>query len=515
MAKAVKQQVFCNFVQYIKDRHPEFRDLVSRSCSRLAFKPPAGKGISGITILFPDAAFKAKIEDLLYGPTNEDFVAAGALVRSCVIHAYLPTAASFTAQKDDIPSSNGKRILVDNVEGDTVTLAGGCKIVPDREFRTPDQGNGKQVAFWYIKSGQPKISDEPAKYLHASLRKGGYYGGSTNQLSPAQVIRNLNRTSYMRTILYAYHAANVAAKSGTAPYRMPLLEYSASLIGYIADKYPDYLPDALCVCNVGFSDIVLLLEPDCTIEPLIPDRIVDEWWDNRTTYPIVDTYTRAFKAVANAGACFSKRAEVAKAFNAYRDNNPVGIDTFTKVANIYLTMAEKNAVFGINNLFPARVADRYHTYPAMKMNEDDRRACFEECCMAYELVANGGEVDLTESARLFCAFHSGKAGLGFGSMLVMSYDRARARSGDFINNIISPIYHSNLMLYMPGIDLLPDHISDPKEAHPDDFVDLNVFNVNIAAKTYSSQKENIPLLDRMALHCYGMTSNGAINIPSM
>lgn len=519
MAKA-KQQVYCNFIQYIKDNHSEFRDVATRTCSRTAFKPPSGKGIEGITILVPDnKPLKDEIDEHLYGVQLDDLQTAAAIVKSCILHAYLPTAADFNTQKEDIPASNGNKIHVEKIDGDSVILAGGAKIVPDKNFRTADQGNGKKVAIWLIKSGKPVVSTEPSKYTFGSLRKNGSYAGGnpySSGLSQSQLIRNINRASYLRTILFAYHVANVCAKNGSNTYRLPLLEYSASLIGFIAEKYPEYLPDAMSVCNVGLSDIVFLLEPDCSIDPLIPDKIIDEWWDNRKTHPILETYQRAFKSVEGAAACFGKRDELTRAFNAYRENNPADINTFGNLTKLYATLSESNAIFGISNIFPGRVADRYKMYPALKMVEDDRRCCFENCLMDYELVANGGEVDLSQAASLFCAFNAEKGGLGFGAMLVMNSTKAFNKAvTNVVDTFIAPIYHSNLALYMPGMSPLPNHVSDPHKASPNDFIDLNVYNVTVVSKVYGSQPENITVLDRMALHCYNASMKGMIQIPSL
>lgn len=514
MAKA-KQQVFCNFIQYIKDNHSEFRELITRTCTRSAFKPPAGKGITGITIIIPDKNMREKVEDSLFGITSADLENASAMMRSCIIHAYLPTAADFNVQKDDIPSSNGNKIHVEKIDGKAVILAGGAKIVPDEDFKTPEQNNGKKVAIWLLKSGIPVVSDEPSKYSHASLRKVGSYSGGY-AYTQSQLIRNINRASYLRTILFAYHMSNACSKTGAGIYRLPLLEYSASLIGFLAEKYPDYLPDALSVCNIGFSDIIFLIEPDCGIDPLIPDKIIDEWWDNRKSFPIVDTYSKAFKMVEGSAACFGRREEIVKFFNAHRNDNPASNDTFNHLATLYNTLATTNSIFGISNVFPSRVADRYKKYPALKMIEDDRRFCFENYLMDYETVRDGSEVDLSTAASHFCTFHAEKGGLGFGAMLVMNPAKAIGNTAvNVVDMFIAPIYYSNLALYMPGMKSLPNHVTDPHKSSPRSFIDLNAYNVAVVEKTYATQPENLMLLDRMALHCYNASMRGAIQIPSL
>lgn len=514
MAKS-KQQIYCNYIPYLKDNYPEFREFVGRTCSRGFFKPPTGKGINGITILVPDnKVTKEKIEDLLYGVSSEEFNEAAAIVRACIIYSYLPSPAEFASQKDDIPASTLKKIKVDKVESDSVILEGNVKIVPDKAFKTNDQGGGKKVAIWLIKSGIPHTSSEDTSFSHAtlSLRKGSYGGGHQTD---AQVISNINRSSYLRTILYAYHMSCVAAKRGQAPYRLPLIEYSASLIGHIADNHPDYLPDAMSVCNLGLSDIIFLIEPDCSIEPLIPDKIIDHWWDNRKTYPIIETYKRAFKAVRSSASCFGRREEIVKAFNTYRENNPADVNAFDKLAGLYQTLADSNAIFGITNIFPQRVAERYHAHPALKMIEDDRRCCFENSLMDYETISHGGENDLAGAANLFCDFGMKKGILGFGAMIIMNSVKAMNKAVfNAVDSMIAPIYNCNMSLYMPGMDALPGHITNPHEATPRSYVDLNAYNINVIESIYPSQiSENIAALDRMALHCYNVALKGVMSIP--
>lgn len=505
MPKDKKQQVYCNFIVYIKDKYPMFRDYVARTCSRGFFKPPAGKGISGITIIIPSDEMMGKIEDHLYGIGADDLSAAASLVRSCILFSYLPDGGSFSAQKDDIPTSTLKKVHVEKVSGDTVTLAGGAVITPDKDYKTNDQGNGKKVAIWKMKSGIISVSNEDTSFSHATLspKRGSFEGGR-------DVIGDINRASYIRTIFYAYHCVNEGSKVGQCPYRLPLLEYSASLIGHIADHHAEYLPDAMSVCNLGLSDIIFLIEPDCSIEPLIPDKILDEWWDNRKTYPIIDTYRRAFNTVRDSAACFGRRAEITRAFNAYRKNNPADVNTFEKLTSLYRTLAETNSLFGISNIFPSRVADRYKTYPALKMVEDDRRCSFENCLMDYESIQRGAANDLTNSVGLICDFHSKKNVLGFGAMLVFSSMKAVNKSfGNPVDGIIGPIYNSNLALYLPGMDLLPDHVAEGGA-----LTDLNAFNIAIIEKIYPSQvREDIVCLDRMALRCYHIALGRDINIP--
>lgn len=516
MAKS-KQQIYCNYIPYLKDNHPEFREFVGRTCSRSFFKPPTGKGINGITILIPDnKATKEKIEDLLYGVSSDEFNEAAAIVRACIIYSYLPAAADFERQKDDIPSSNLKKIKVEKIDGENVILDGSVKITPDKQFKTNDQGGGKKVAIWLIKSGVPKTSAEDTSFSHASLslRKGSYNGGHQ---SDAQVISNINRASYLRTILYAYHMSCIAAKRGQANYRLPLIEYSASLIGHIADNHPDYLPDAMSVCNLGLSDIIFLIEPDCSIEPLIPDKIIDHWWDNRKTYPIIETYERAFNAVSSSAACFGRRDEIVKAFNAYRDNNPADVNAFDKLAGLYKTLADSNALFGISDIFPRRVAERYQAHPALKMIEDDRRCCFENSLMDYETVTHGGENDLSGAANLFCDFGAKKGVLGFGAMIIMNSVKAMNKAVfNAVDSMIAPIYNCNLSLYMPGMKPLSGHVIDPHNAPPRSYVDLNAYNISIIKAIYPTQtSESIAALDRMALHCYNVALKGVISIPSL
>jgi hypothetical protein len=514
MAKS-KQQIYCNYIPYLKDNYPDFREFVGRTCSRGFFKPPNGKGINGITILVPDnKATSSKIEDLLYGVSSEEFNEAAAIVRACIIYSYLPTASDFNAQKDDLPSSTLKKIKVEKIDGENVILEGGVKISPDKAFKTNDQGGGKKVAIWLIKAGIPKASTEDTAFSHAtlSLRKGSYNGGSD-----AQVISNINRASYLRTILYAYHMSCVGAKRGQSGYRLPLIEYSASLIGYIMDNHPDHLPDAMSVCNLGLSDIVFLVEPDCSIEPLIPDNIIDGWWDNRKTYPIVETYKKAFKAVSSSASCFSRRDEIVKAFNAYRDNNPADVNAFDKLAGLYKTLSESNALFGISGIFPRRVAERYQAHPALKMIEDDRRCCFENCLMDYETVTHGGENDLSGAANLFCDFGAKKGVLGFGAMIIMNSVKAMNKAVfNAVDSMIAPIYNCNLSLYMPGMSPLPGHVVDPHNAPPRSYVDLNAYNINVINAIYPDQiTESIPTLDRMALHCYNVALKGVIHVPTL
>lgn len=500
-----KQEIYCSYINYLDDHYPEFREYLDRTCTKRSLRLPRDKGLSGITLLVPESKeIKSAMDKSLSSNDEAEFDKAPEMMRACIIYGHLPNTAAWKEQQDDIVTSLLKKLPVKEVAADHVILEGGCKIVPDEKFRQTEKSATK-VAVWIIKSGIPKVSATPAEFKHATKKQVKGSAEGANDASGDICMREV----YMRTIMAAYECLIADSKCGKKVYRLPLLEYSASLIAFIMrhDKYKQYLPDAMSVCNMGFSDIIFLLEPAYHGSKLLPDDLIDEWWKERRTAPIRSTYESAFAACQGAAACFSQRNKLTHELNHIRKNKPVGLETFQELYGYYQSLSKENALFEVSNIFPERVAKRYRENPALKLNEDDRRFYWEIRFMNFEKDFGPLEKDLKEILDTVFLFCQQKDSLTRMSTIVLNSEKVRKHLTGALETVIMPIYFSNLILYMPGFDPLPEHATSLEDTDSSyDYYDYNRINVELIEKTYAVRSregaENMHELDKAALHLF-------------
>jgi len=493
-----KQELYCKYIDYLDDHYSDFRYYLDRTCVKGSLRTPKDKRFDGITILIPASdEIKAELNKALNSSDNDAWNKGPQILRNCIIYGHFPTGAEFKAQQDDIVTSNKTKLQIKDISGDTITLEGGCKIVRDKNFKQVNPESAKKVALWVIKSGVPVDSGIAAEYKYSGAKKTG-----SRETNEPGLERLTNRDLYFHAIISAYHLVVERAKSGEQQFRMPLLEYSASLIKFImsSPKYKEYLPDAMSVCNMGYSDIVFLLEPYCAIDRLLPDCLIDEWWAQSQTAEIASTYKAAFAACAGHGACFDRRLDIVGRFNKYRMTHEASMESFTRLVGLYTTLSTGNQLFDVNNIFPERVARRYQDYPHLKLNEDDRRFLWEVRFMNYEQVYGSGRRDLDDIVVSIELFGKHKGALNALSTIVLNINKTRKHVTSALETVITPIYNSNLALYIPGIQALPDHLSDVHEAGGDSFIDYNAYNLHVVEHIYSSGVvADINSLNRMAL----------------
>lgn len=496
-----KQELYCKYIDYLDDRYPDFRYYLDRTCAKASLKLPKDKKFNGITLLIPDSKeIKAELDKALNASDNDAWNKGPQILKTCIIYGHFPTSAEFKSQQDDIVTANKHKLVIKEISGDTITLEGGCKIARDEKFKLVDPESSRKVALWIIKSGVPADSGIAAEYKYSGVR--GSKTGSHDSI-PVELERPTNRELYFNAITAAYHHCIEHAKLGEQQFRLPLLEYAASLIKFIMEspKYKMYLPDAMSVCNMGYSDIIFLLEPFCTIDHLLPDALIDDWWRQSQTADVASTYKNAFSECSGHGACFDRRAEIVGRFNKYRMTHEASMESFVRLIGLYTTLSMSNQLFEINNIFPERVAERYKKYPHLKLNEDDRRFLWEVRFMNFEQVYGTGRKDLDDIISSVELFGRHKGALSSLSTIVLNVNKTRKHVSSALETVITPIYNSNLALYIPGIDSLPDHISDVHDFDGSSFVDYNAYNYHVVDRVYTSGMiADIHALNRAALY---------------
>jgi len=496
-----KQEIYCKYIDYLDDNYSDFRFYLDRTCTKSALKLPRDKSFNGITILVPDGKeIKAELEKALNSSDDNAWKRGPEILKNCIIYGHYPNAEDWKAQQDDIVTSNRTKLQIKEISGDSVTLEGGCKIVKDTKFRQAYPEQSRKVALWIIKSGIPVNSGIPADYKYASRSMASKKGSHEIPMNENAALRN--RELYFHAIVSAYDCVIDNAKIGKERYRLPLLEYSASLISFIMNsaEYSKYLPDAMTVCNMGYSDIVFLLEPYCSITPLLPDALIDSWWIAAESVGIAQTYKVAFDTVKGSGAaCFTMRDKITQAFNNHRMQHEASLMTFSNMYEMYNTLCDKNELFNVKDIFPDRVRQRYKTYPWLKLNEDDRRFYWEVRFMNMEQLHGNAKKDLADVLTSIAIFGQHKGTLNTLSTLVVNAVKARKHLTGALETAIMPVYYSNLALYIPGYKPLPDHESNIHKQGEYEFMDYNAYNLSVIEGVYRDLVPDINALNRMAL----------------
>lgn len=503
----LKQHIYCNYMKYIEEHWPHFKEYVEDTCTRYSLKLPRGKGIAGITILIPDnKELKNIIEKGIESDSEDDIEKTIALMQTLIVHAYLPDTSAWKNQQDDIPLSNGKKLKVSSVDSKSVTLDGGAVVALDEKFRRREESS--KVAIWLVKSGTPKSSDVPAEYKHVvkksttKTKSGSYENGNVES--------EFNRSLYMNVVLAAYEWDIISCTNTGTPYKNQLFEFAASLIDFIArsSEYSSYLPDALSVCNMGYSDIFFLLEPcaEGISNYLLPMELIDAWWKHKQAVDPVTAYKHAYSVVNSNAAVFSQRDELNSAMNKFREQFPPNMNTFNELVKLYTNLSANNSIFGVNNVFPERVAKRYRECPNLKLNEDDIRYVLEVKFANYEKSGDPNLTELKDILKIYYLFDQNKGVLTPMSTRVINHEKIRRFGVQNLDTLVKPVYNSNLIMYFPH---LGDHVLDgyDTEIDPEVPCDYNAFNYAELSKHYSGRSLTMNDMLMSAMHTFSRSVN--------
>lgn len=494
-----KQNIFVTYINYLDNHFEHFRKHIEDTCTKKLLAVPKDIGLVGITLLvFKNSKLVSKFDDMINGFDTEDLDRATEIMKSCIIYGHYPTVNSFKYNKDQIVTSAMKLLKIDNIANDHIMLSGGVKITPDIKFQK-EEPSASKVAIWHIEEGFPMYSDIPFDNSGTVKKRAGRETKEPERNSN-QVQR---RGIIFDTMLSAFQTYVGQSKKMDLAKRLPLIEYAASLILYIMTNHPDLLPDIMSVCNMSNTDILFLMEPQTIIDPIISDEIINKWWSCKKSASIIDVYTKAFNAVKDSANCFAKRHEIVAHFDSYRKKNIADRFTFENVIKLYDGLEKTNTVFGIDNVYPPRIYERYKKYPNLKLNEDDRRLCWGIKFVWYDRDRNYGKTkDLDSIMDSVYNFNKHKNALTQQSTFIMNaYRIKQGLDADALKNLILPTYNSNSFIYVAGIEPLKGYKDDAYDSSIDGLIDINSQNVKVINSVYSDPSN---LYDVRELDIYGI-----------
>lgn len=117
-----KASHYCNLLKFIEDKNKSLYNVIDELCVQpLFFKPR--RRTPGMTFLMPDSKLTAELESLMAKDASKAF----SLLRSLLIADNLVSANDFKASMNNIPTYNGKKLLVREVKGAEVLLGKSAK----------------------------------------------------------------------------------------------------------------------------------------------------------------------------------------------------------------------------------------------------------------------------------------------------------------------------------------------------------------------------------------------------
>jgi len=130
MSKSIVKK-HCSILNYVRHEDSDLYELVQDLCLGRMFNPR--RQAAGVTFLHPS---KALVKELQKMAGSDDPEKAVEHLQSLILVDHLPSINDFDAKKTDIPTFRGKKLPVDKVDKDKITLKGGGVVTLDKTFAT-------------------------------------------------------------------------------------------------------------------------------------------------------------------------------------------------------------------------------------------------------------------------------------------------------------------------------------------------------------------------------------------
>ena len=401
-----KFKVFCRITDYLEQHHPRVHQLVQGLCLFNAINGTKQK--PGVTLVVPtEESLISKIEKLAHSSDIADTEKAANMILAMIFQDKFVTPSDWSAKKPVINMQFPPQIVeISSGTGNSVTFKSGAIAEPAKTFI--DGTHKKKLAVWVLKSGEiPPTNDKPAdrdtmKKLantKAPISKaGGYQPTLTDMQSVRFKIAMLVENQFVLKQKSVRGGGWFLGSVDTDPY----CDAVCSLICVIGDDAfynKDLLADIAPIISWGKMDFYFLVEPhklDVT-NYLIPDDVIDKWWNHNQTFNPTNCYDRArsliTQACARGSAATLNTNGRAKLHEAVREE--IGIVTQAQMAKyrtelipairrVYTQLETQNAIGSVKKVLPERLCQYYSAQPGLKMLHDELRyigrSTFETIC---------------------------------------------------------------------------------------------------------------------------------------
>lgn len=280
MAKELSK--YCHISKFLEKTDPKFRQILDDYCLLAALRPR--KGLNGLTFIMPGAATKKKLGELLM---SDDIEQGIEIVKSHIIHDYLPTAEDWQKFKDDVPNAHNKRVSV-AVKSGKVTIEDGVEITPDPKFKQFSNKEANESVWTIVGKKELGYNDkaEPAKFTYAkrgahAAVKGGHFARPVS-----------NAATYLSHQLHKFCAS---AFNGEERIDNPMFEDLVSLFHCLkAHHRQEY--DAL-ICQMTPAPVCSFIFAMLNISPAAFDS-----WYRSGRFPVDRAVTAWHQLLTSAAA---------------------------------------------------------------------------------------------------------------------------------------------------------------------------------------------------------------------
>jgi hypothetical protein len=407
-------QLSTNLEDYVRARYPDLAALFDY-CKLFNLLMPRANG-AGVTLLVPtDKTYLNSLRELSTSSSAAQVTKACDSLLSLIMRRVITSAAEW-ASPDISDMRWPAQAVVGRVASKGVELVHDGKayatVRQDSDFKLGYQT--RKIAVWLLDGKMREQMDADAQTRpqrprgSRRVKRTGPTGGSVEggyDVSATQV--NTNRfkiaISAENEFVIQHMKSGGSAPSATT---CPFLSYTFSFARFAYAKAPEiFYERILPVLRYRVTDFYAIFESHrFAAEYLVPDALINEWWDSFNVASAVQTDVLAFRDWIDSlltgeaktkvpCAIYSQPEELAEAIDAIRADitgqlgNNQRIPEF--VYKIYDTVINQNAVGSIANVFPPGIHRYYSSNPRMKEMHDELAFVIEplmiRVCQRFDL----------------------------------------------------------------------------------------------------------------------------------
>jgi len=389
---------------YVRTRYPDL-SAVFETCDLWNVLTTSMKNPRGLTLIIPtDAEIKKlttslKSDDLLGDTCN--------YILAHILRAAYKTTSDWTSSIPidmRIPAQrihadiSGQHVEFKNAEGKKYAT-----IERDKNFNLAFRDN---LAVWVVTDGSMRAAmDMPAsktemQEVYRSRRtKTDEQSGNDKKTNKGKtggyiVLKQHMQSARFQVAITAENDFAICARMQQKPNNSSFISYVMSFARYLHKTNADmFFQCVLPLIRFRHTDFYAIFEPHCEFnsdnEYLIPDHIINEWWqqynaaegyiDNVIEFrKYIDAMLAEAANSTNACAIYTASVELIKAIDNIRIeiSEHAASDALLSQAlyilrEKYENIARSNTIGDIANVFPSELARHYQMHPFLKLTQDE------------------------------------------------------------------------------------------------------------------------------------------------
>jgi hypothetical protein len=375
-ASAGSMKKFPRITDYLQTRHKPVYEIIENLAMHGSLSPRRG---GGVTFLLPDAALIKKLDKMLSSDNPEE---ATDIISSMIIPMYLKNLNDFVANKDNIPTLIGKRLVVLPASssrevklegGATVTeQAGKDKFVPFASVGPATRGN---MAV-YVLSGEVDYKKAPEAGFSRNRGKENkdVEGGAAKKRRKRGGAEGANQQEvddFVQEVVRREHASIRDCAPGQKR-ESPMLRAVVLQL----EKWKSDSP-----ANFEKAKAILSLHPIISFFLIYKNRLYFPWGElNVFAYDKLSGRPGAVQELASYmdekvgdSAILNSPREVKEAVSDLKSRLGTSVALPGKIREVYANIDSSNKIGRISNVYPASVHNLFSAHPGLHQLIDEFR----------------------------------------------------------------------------------------------------------------------------------------------